>query len=42
MKKFLLVCLCVIVGVFAIGGCSCGGDGGGNTNNSDSGWTDWH
>ncbi len=41
MKKFLLVCLCVIVGAFAIGGCSCGNDGG-NTNNSDSGWTDWH
>lgn len=41
MKKFLLICLCVIVGAFALGGVSCG-DGNSSTNNRDSGWTDWH
>ena len=41
MKKILVVCLCVIVGLFSLAGVSCGGASSTN-NNNDSGWTEWH
>ena len=41
MKKFLLICLCVIVGAFSFAGCS-GDSSKGNNPSDESGWTDFH
>lgn len=42
MKKFLIVCLCAIVGLFSLAGCNNGDDGHSKTPaNDDSGWTDF-
>ncbi len=41
MKKFLMACLCVLVGLFSFAGCNAD-DSNKKPTNDDSGWTDFH
>lgn len=42
MKKFLIVCLCVMVGLFSFAGCNSDDSHSKTPANDDPGWTDFH